>query len=499
MPMKNSVHKKQKNIIQLNIATNYALFCLCVLLAASVLMSRLISRNSTNQINTILSLVSDKVNTSFSMMADYTTQAADIFSAMNDKPFEEAYNELQKTLGDMPYSNIGIIMNDGTIYGTDGEKSDMTKHGFMENAISSDSLYITEPYRSGVTGDNMITIFAPIYRNNERCGSIYTTYYLKAVQELASTVSLSEGTDIFLLNPYSANYVYCSGSEGNPPGTWNNLRLIKNDISSYGDTDLDTWIENVKNYSTDNIVNYKINGNKYALAYVNIEDMKPWNIVIRMPASALSGTMQRFILDIVICASLLIIATFIFAGSAYLSEHNRSIKLQALSSTDPLTKVINRRALNTKMDSFISENPNPLRCSYIFLDIDFFKEVNDTYGHDMGDKVLCMAAAILKDEFEDVGIVSRVGGDEFNVFVYEPISKEKLNKLMERIKLEFENIHRELQQTMPIHFSAGIAAFPDNAENINDLAALADKALYHTKQNGRNGYCWYNDINDKTK
>jgi diguanylate cyclase (GGDEF)-like protein len=218
-----------------------------------------------------------------------------------------------------------------------------------------------------------------------------------------------------------------------------------------------------------------------------------------MPASALSGTMQRFILDIVICASLLIIATFIFAGSAYLSERNRSIKLQALSSTDPLTKVINRRALNTRMDSFISENPIPLRCSYIFLDIDFFKEVNDTYGHDMGDKVLCMVADILKNEFEDVGIVSRVGGDEFNIFVYEPISKEKLNKLMERIRLKFDTIHQELGQTMPIHFSAGIAAFPDNAENIRALAALADKALYYTKQHGRNGYCWYDDIDNKAE
>jgi diguanylate cyclase (GGDEF)-like protein len=344
----------------------------------------------------------------------------------------------------------------------------------------------------------MISIFAPIYNDNNRIGSIFVTYYLNTVQQLLHTDFLSKRTDVYLFNPYSGNFVSCSDSDEIPAGTWNNVRLIKNDIKCAKGYNFDTWMDNMKIASTDNIINYTINDTAYSQAYVNIDGMSNWNIVIRIPINELSGTMHQFVLCTAICAILIIVATFIFAGSAYLGERNRNVALQNLSDIDPLTKVINRRAFNTKLDGFFEKNPKPI-CTYIFFDADHFKDVNDTYGHESGDIVLCRIAEILSDEFKDTGTVARVGGDEFNVFVYGQLSKDDINIIMAHIRLRLKQVKLADETVIPVSYSAGLAVMPSDADNIKDLIYCSDKALYYVKEKGRNNHYWYGDIPNDEK
>ena len=215
------LHQKTKqNMGYMRLMIKYVIFCVIVLLIVTIILSRYISVNNTTQINNVLSLMSEKVNTSFEMMTDYIIEAADLMSARNEFSYEDSYDELQQTLQNMPYFSIGILDMEGNVYGSAGEQADMEKQDLIDAANHTVTIYISEPYRSSVTGDNMITIFAPIYQNDVRAGSIFVTYYLETIQNLAYTNILSDETAVFLMNPYSGNFVNCSQDGDNPPGTW---------------------------------------------------------------------------------------------------------------------------------------------------------------------------------------------------------------------------------------------------------------------------------------
>lgn len=494
--------KTEKNLSKSNngfihLVLIYAFFCTVVSIVIAVLLSGFIKKNNTAQMNNVLSLMSEKVNTSFEMMTDYIAGAADLISAQDEINFEENYAELQQTLTNMPYYSIGMISLDGTVYGTSGEQMDIEKHGFSEIAKGIDAIYISEPYRSSVTASNMITMLAPVYQGGEHVGSIFVTYYLETIQNLAYTDVLSEETAVFLMNPYSGNFVNCSDDGNNPPGTWSNVRLIKNEIDCFSGYNYDTWLEAMKINDENNIINFKQNEVSYTQAFVSINGMRNWSLVIRIPIGELSSTMRQYIICIMVGAFLLIIATMLLAAALYRREHSKSEILQTLSDADPLTKVMNRRGFDNTMKEIFADKAKLIRGTFMFLDIDFFKDVNDEYGHASGDYILCTVASILNNEFHDIGIVARVGGDEFIVFVQEPLSVEEIDTKMATIRMKLGEIILPDNTPLPISFSAGLSVYPTDAQELEDLISRADKALYHVKQNGRKNHFWYSDLKRK--
>ena len=477
----------------------YLAFCIAVLIFSSVLMSRLISSNTSSQINNILSLMSEKVNTSFEMMTNYIKQASDMLSAHSIDSWEQCYDELSRSTDDMPYESIGLIAPDGTVYGTAGEKLDFERRGFARAARRSRGIYITEPYRSSVTGANMITMTAPVYQNGERAGSVFISYYLETVQNLAYTNILSEKTSVVLMNPFSGNFVTCSSDGTSPPGTWGNIRLTKASIKPHRGYDYNHWIEKMRSKSPENIINFTQDGINYTQAFVKIDGMENWNIVIRIPMTELSDTMQLFTLGIITTAAILVLATLLAAALVYTKELRRSIDLQTLSDHDPLTKVMNRRAFETRLDTMFLDKSQLGRCTFIFFDIDYFKDVNDTYGHDAGDAVLYKTAQILSNAFEGTGIVARIGGDEFNVFVYKPLDASDIDNIMAQIRVQLKELHLDGGRLLPITFSSGLAIYPHDASELAELKKCADTALYWVKDSGRNDHAWYMDTKEAAK
>ncbi|MBQ8942436.1 MAG: GGDEF domain-containing protein [Firmicutes bacterium] len=472
----------------------YLLFCVFVLTSVAASLNRLIKRSTSAQINNILSLMSEKVDTAFGMMVDYVTEAADIISADETCNFDAYYDQLQQTLDTMPYSSIGLIDSEGNIYGTNGEKLDIEKQELIEKAELADSIYISEPYRSSVTGTNMITMIAPLERGGQKIGSLYANYYLETIQNLASTNILSENTFVFLMNPFSGNYVSCSANGSVPAGTWSNIRLIKSDIKGLNDYDYDVWLKNMRENAEPNLVNYTLKKATYTEAYVGIDGMKNWFIVIQIPLAELSGTMHQYAWGVGICAALLIFATLLLAGHLYNSERRENVTLQDLSEHDPLTGLYNRRAFDAHMQDIFKEIPQGDISTFMFFDIDKFKSVNDNYGHDAGDQVLCFVADALAEAFDGTGIAARIGGDEFNVFIYAPLTVANLDDILANLRRNLKNFKLEDGTTLPISFCAGLAVYPQDAHDLKFLTKCADEALYHAKEAGRNDHHWYHDI-----
>lgn len=157
-----------------------------------------------------------------------------------------------------------------------------------------------------------------------------------------------------------------------------------------------------------------------------------------------------------------------------------------MSVTDPLTKLFNRRHFETE---FKREYKRAKRynsdLSIAIVDIDFFKKVNDTYGHSCGDYVLKEIAYIMSNNFRQTDTIYRYGGEEFAVILTETASDAALVP-MERLRKHIENHNfRFHNQDIKITISCGISSKTD-FESEFDMFDDADRALYEAKNSGRN-------------
>lgn len=130
--------------------------------------------------------------------------------------------------------------------------------------------------------------------------------------------------------------------------------------------------------------------------------------------------------------------------------------------------------------------------SIAIIDVDYFKKVNDVFGHMMGDRILKKVASIIKEEVGDEGVVGRIGGDEFFVMFYDAHDLENARGRVRNIKNKVMSYFPENDGDRPaVTVSIGCAACPKDADNYADLFELADLALYIAKEKGRNRYVIY--------
>lgn len=160
-------------------------------------------------------------------------------------------------------------------------------------------------------------------------------------------------------------------------------------------------------------------------------------------------------------------------------------RLRQEAIRDPLTGLHNRRYLSETLQRELSRalrEASPV--SLVIIDIDHFKEINDSLGHSAGDEVLTAVAAILRDGCRDSDIACRYGGDEL-VVVMLNATPQALAARVERWRASL-SVMEFHGQALRVSFSAGVAGFPRNGLSEDALLAAADKALYLAKQQGRN-------------
>nr|WP_321502090.1 diguanylate cyclase [uncultured Dethiosulfovibrio sp.] len=169
-------------------------------------------------------------------------------------------------------------------------------------------------------------------------------------------------------------------------------------------------------------------------------------------------------------------------------EQELQNKIQHSANTDFLTGLYNRRYFYEKVKDRIGEGP----VSVVYFDLDNFKNINDTYGHMVGDRALITMANALKKAFPE-DLVARIGGDEFIAAQFVACNlterKVKVNEFIEQLKLEFNSS----PQLAALSTSAGIACTRDNKLDVDTLISLADQALYAAKAEGKSRSAVYGE------
>lgn len=170
----------------------------------------------------------------------------------------------------------------------------------------------------------------------------------------------------------------------------------------------------------------------------------------------------------------------------------RVTKLEEENITDPLIGIYNRRYMDQRLDEeFRRAQRFDLQLSLLLIDIDFFKHINDTFGHPVGDIVLRHWGGLILSAVRASDIVARYGGDE--ILVITPgASAESAQALAERIRKSIESHKFDLdsttnpQESLSFTVSIGVANLTPEVEQVSTLLQQADRALYCAKENGRN-------------
>ncbi|MCR4896631.1 MAG: diguanylate cyclase [Lachnospiraceae bacterium] len=170
-------------------------------------------------------------------------------------------------------------------------------------------------------------------------------------------------------------------------------------------------------------------------------------------------------------------------GSAIVTMHR---SLRDSMEMDPLTRIANRRSADRKMKKLmVSSRSKGIPLSLCIGDIDFFKKVNDTYGHDMGDLVLRSVADCLTEHVKDSGFVARWGGEEFLLVFYNS-DLEEARAALEQLRQDISNLLiRSDDLTIDVTMSFGVTLW-DGTQSFDDLVKKADELLYYAKEHGRN-------------
>ncbi len=231
-----------------------------------------------------------------------------------------------------------------------------------------------------------------------------------------------------------------------------------------------------------NIVEYTKNGEKHLLESKYIKELDIYLTVEANLDDFIYDTKKVFYITISISLLLTLIISLIIIKIV----KTNNIKLKELSNYDVLTSLANRRNFHEKIKKFISINKRDKSdLSFLFIDIDNFKSINDTFGHQIGDEILKEFSNILITNTREHDISARWGGEEF-IFTSLNTNKQQMSKIMDKINMELtrnKKIKKLLNYNITV--SAGITQFLDD-DTLDSVVLRVDKAMYTSKNNGKN-------------
>lgn len=203
-----------------------------------------------------------------------------------------------------------------------------------------------------------------------------------------------------------------------------------------------------------------------------------------------------------LAALFIVMAIIAETAAALLTRKNQRLKsmtekLEVLAITDGLTKVYNHRYFREALQKEFNRSKRLNKyLGLIMIDMDYFKTINDDYGHQTGDKVLEKVARTIQDNIRNIDTVARYGGEEFTVILPESNGRDCL-ETAERLRKKIEEIEiLEDGKTLKVTASLGVAIYPECADSESALVNAADSALLMVKNQGKNSVLYFKNQND---
>ena len=420
---------------------------------------------------------------------DYAIELAKdplITGVLEQLSFEKNIN-FAKTL--YPNAKRVVSILDNSVTGEAERKS------FYKNAENYPDLDFSEINTSELTTDQLITTLSTIDNN--------TILIYIVMTEDASGVQYTSSQSIKLVSKYASVPALRMVSGGIGQGLLGGnivsmelsgkiaAQIATEIVNGKAPSDFDVIVDSPNIYCVDENVMRKFNLD-LSLIPENAD-------VVNHKLPFFERNKEAILPGVIILVLLLFIIGLLFFKNIKQDSRAKSLEedketLTKTSLSDFLTGVANRTNLYADLTELFLHNSI---CSLFIFDVDGFKQINDTYGHNVGDEVLKEVGRRLKSISNKDFTPYRFGGDEFVCILRNNFNnqiEDYANRCMELFKPDFQLLDG---RTLTVHISLGISVYPDDTSTMKQLVEYADKAMYTVKKNGKNSYARYRDIKDK--
>ena len=241
-----------------------------------------------------------------------------------------------------------------------------------------------------------------------------------------------------------------------------------------------------------------VSNESYTLAYVPFGE-DGWEIVLGISQDYVDRqvnlqwqTTRNMMVYLIVTVSAFICLIVIVNIIGRIRNNEKRKELEDKADTDLLTGLNNKLATERKIKEYMAKNPNSQSMLFI-LDVDDFKKINDTMGHAFGDEVRRSLGQQLPPNFRSTDIIGRVGGDEFMIFLKGVTEADSVRKEAAKVANFFRNFKAGEYVKYAATASIGVAVFPLEGNNFEDLYKAADQSLYKAKKRGKNQIAFYHE------
>jgi diguanylate cyclase (GGDEF)-like protein len=362
---------------------------------------------------------------------------------------------------------------------------DPRKRGWYVNAALQKQLVWTDPYvfftvkRFGVTSSMPL-----LSAQGEVVGVVGIDLELAQLSEFLSELQISQSGSSFIVTDDGV----LVGSSG-----------MEDEFRSTADTD-ETYAINVINsdfpvpkaafqtvFSDQGRSSFSIDGKDYLVDSMRVEISagKHWSIVTYADQNDFLSAIRENEQKKLWLAIAAVVLSIVLGGLLTNTAWQPVVALEGQANTDALTGIYNRRFLQARAEELITKavkHERPL--SLAFLDLDRFKVVNDTHGHDVGDEVLKIFVDRIKNQLRSIDLFARFGGEEF-VVMLPNLDEIEAAQAIDNIRKAIHQPYQIDDLSININFSAGVATLSSAKNSYAELLKSADRALYKAKESGR--------------
>ena len=415
--------------------------------------------------------------------ADFIGQAEDLFSEKNMELIQSV-----RVKSDFEY--VSIIDQQGNAVYDDGSEKNLSSRRYFKEGISGQRT-LSDPLESWVDGKIRVVLGVPIFQDGTVIGVLGGSYDVSALSEILFE-DIYDGEGFYGIFMKDGTLVSCS------IGMEDSLFAYHAELENDSE---DVFGQEMIRQAKDDFTNQRSGflkldraGESYHMAYRPL-GYNEWMIGYAVPTKKAEEA-YSFIgnYELILSIAIGLIGALMFWATTYINSR-RQKELIRYAETDALTGLCNKNNTEERIQKYLSEDEE-MRTeiqAFLIMDIDFFKKINDRYGHAAGDEVLRRMGECLGSFFRQDDIIGRIGGDEFVVFMKNLKTPEDAEGKARSLTEKIRSIRVPELQGYGITCSIGMAFYPMHGTSYLELYKHADMALYTTKKKGRNGYSIYRD------
>lgn len=426
------------------------------------------------------------------LTAEFSAETADPFAIPN-------YRLLRGVLAHYPVTGAYLVKTDGTARNASGNSCNDLGKRYL-NKLPLDGPSISDYFKTPV-GRQIALISAPIRTEMGTRGFVVFEFAPKSLKEVVDTPEYVSSS-VYALVSKRGVIVDQAGLQSSFMALNNNFfedaakyEFVRGSVSEMKQTlaaGRSGYAQAKINAMNERIFLYKPVGENgdFLLVSVNMGTLQK-KIADR------TKTTDRFATLIYILLGVFVVILFSNGIVNVTTNTKKSKELQDKAETDLLTGLLNKIATEERIKNYLQDVGRDKISMMFILDIDNFKNINDTMGHAFGDEVISALGRQLSAEFRVTDIVGRTGGDEFTIFLKDLKDRAVLRTEAERVLNIFKNFKVGEYTKYFATASIGVAIYPQDANSFEALYKAADQALYKAKNQGKNQMAFYRDLTEQ--